>query len=183
MSKSAEPTKRFILGRVFANQREEALQLITEEHKSPVTSLRQISADCYEYCVTLDRSTSAKQDKRRLHQLTKADISAWQKARLNKGQEKYKDAHLNRYSLVDVMEELLDAQNILALGIERITNAMRACQDSDKGYAEALFESATLWNRIGATIDAVIEFDQRLPDDVCTDDEGGSRIWWEASND
>lgn len=170
--KSPEPTKRSILGKVSC--REDALQLSANWKK--------ILEGIYEYSVSLDQHSSSKQHKRRLHQLTKVDISAWQKARLKKGQEKYKDSHLKRYSLVDVMEELLDAQNILALGIERITKNMKSNKDALK-YAPALFESNTLWNRINSAIEDIIELDQKLPDDVCTDEKGGLRIWWEASND
>ena len=61
----------------------------------------------------------------RLSDLTRAQIDEWRKARMEKGQEKYGDAHLERYNLVDIVEKLLDAQNIICLLQDRL------CEEPD----------------------------------------------------
>jgi len=55
----------------------------------------------------------------RLHQLTDKQIHEWRMARLEYGRQKYGDRHLQRYNLVDLMEELLDALNIVEFVNER----------------------------------------------------------------
>ena len=63
----------------------------------------------------------------RLYNLGGKDLYKWQKTRLKEGQKKYGNSDLDRYNLVDIMEELLDAVDILdrminRLGYETIIN-------------------------------------------------------------
>lgn len=108
---------------------------------------------------------------KRLHELTREQLEAWRRERARVGREKYGDAHLNRYGLVDVMEELLDALNIMDLtdcrvgpfGVETSTY-----------YTEMVRLEAALRKAIAAAQAA----DRALPDIECTDEQGGDRIWW-----
>lgn len=102
---------------------------------------------------------------KRLYQLTPEDIDAWRKARLEDGQRKYKDGHLQRYGMVDVLEELLDAANILWLSFERTQKHLPAYE--------------ALRDKLAESMDAAIVLDEKLDDDDCTDEKGGERIWWD----
>ena len=110
----------------------------------------------------------------RLHELTPEQIEEWRRARLDAGRAKYGDAHMQRYGLVDVMEELLDAENILThLFLERMKSAY------PKGMSLAQFKRLAIINEdLGRAIEGLQELDALLPDHVCSDEQGGERIWW-----
>lgn len=108
----------------------------------------------------------------RLHELTPEQLHEWRRERRDAGREKYGDSHLERYNLVDVMEELLDAVNIVKLlqhrldcaGFELTPEYHAATDDVAHGIAYA--------------VQAVVNLDRLLPDELCTDERGGDRIWW-----
>lgn len=113
----------------------------------------------------------------RLHQLTSEQIDQWRQARLEAGQAQYSDAHLNRYGLVDIMEEVLDAVNILGLWAERLNKAGFSGKDvTNPDNFVGLLEN--IIRGIEDVGNWVIELDEYLPDDLCTDERGGNRIWW-----
>lgn len=105
----------------------------------------------------------------RLHELNRKQIMKWQVARQDAGTEKYGDDHLKRYGLVDVMEKLLDAKNILMKLHDRLLH------DDE---IENIDDIQALIKLINMDIEAIKEFDELLPDKVCTDEKGGDRIWW-----
>lgn len=97
--------------------------------------------------------------------------------RMDAGREKYGDAHLQRYGLVDVMEECLDASNISRLAIDRadldaIENGNVA---THLNYKVALWEFVGL---MGQAINKLREIDTLAPDALCTDERGGERVFW-----
>ena len=109
---------------------------------------------------------------KRLHTLTAAELNAWRQERMRIGQQTYGDRDTGRYNLVDAAEELLDALNIL----ERFENRARA-----QGY-ELDFEQLTNFKALkiytANAIEAAKDLDNTLPDSLCTDENGGARIWW-----
>ena len=109
---------------------------------------------------------------KRLHELNTGDIEAWQQERMRVGQQKYGDRDLNRYNLVDVVEELLDVLNIP----ERFENRARV-----QGYelnGLELYYTKSAERRISEIIKRIFALDEELPDELCTDENGGERIWW-----
>jgi len=106
---------------------------------------------------------AGKEDLKRLHELTDEQVHEWRMARLEYGRQKYGDRHLKRYNLVDLMEELLDALNIVEFVNERAGHVPKM----------ALIEKT-----IKDLILALPIVDKHIKDEHCTDEEGGERIWW-----
>ena len=111
--------------------------------------------------------------KRRLCDLYAGELDAWAKRRLDVGREKYGDAHLQRYNLVDVMEELLDANNIMNLLLERV------CEDAEIGRRnEIIVETLGTITLVKSTMNLICAIDRLCPDYFRDDAKGGKRIWW-----
>ncbi len=108
----------------------------------------------------------------RLHELTNEQIEEWRQARMKIGEKRYEDTHLGRYNLVDVMEEILDALNILV----RLSN--RCFKQNRFLPQKAVSELYSLTNMLDFTIQNVQMADKEIPDELCTDEEGGERVWW-----
>src|SRR5690625_2662623 len=108
----------------------------------------------------------------RLHELTPEQIEEWRRRRAEVGRRKYGDAHLQRYGLVDVMEELLDAQNIVELLVNRILGTDHAA--AVNAQAGVLAIRSALWEMAYE----LQNLDKLLPDHVCSDEQGGERVWW-----
>jgi hypothetical protein len=106
---------------------------------------------------------------KRLHELTPQQIEEWRKARLAWGQTIYGNRDLQRYNAVDVMEELLDCINIL----ERFENRAK-----HQGFKTGFYDKNRLVGAINEAIIWLRSLDARLPDEMCTDENGGKRIWW-----
>ena len=115
-----------------------------------------------------------RRNKMRLHELTQAQFEQWRQARFDAGQSRYGDAHLQRYGLVDVMEELMDADNILTLFMYRVRESMATDTQRDEIAARIY----TIKVVLGFLASLVRELDSVVPDDLCTDERGGERIWW-----
>lgn len=105
---------------------------------------------------------------KRLKDVYWSDLIKWQKERLEAGQVKYKDAHLQRYGLVDVVEEILDALNILELMKERLSPDAKMIEQIDWEIRRRLHQVLLGCQRI----------DGLIADEFCTDEKGGKRIWW-----
>ncbi len=113
----------------------------------------------------------------RLADVTNPQIDEWRAARLEAGQKKYDDAHLERYNLVDVMEELLDAQNIVALMQDRLLED--AGWSLSSSWAGDVFtELAQVFSGIEMVLRFLQGIDLRLPDSYRDDAKGGERVWW-----
>lgn len=114
----------------------------------------------------------------RLYEITDEQLADWIIERRKIGKEKYGNAHLKRYNLVDVTEELLDAINIMGLFKDRLesteqnTLSYPFIEEKIKRDHQAIV--AMLYNLIFA----LQELDKYYNDDVCTDEFGGRRIWW-----
>ncbi len=104
---------------------------------------------------------------KRLYELTKKEINEWREERQRVGNEKYGREHLRKYNLVDVMEELLDAINILNLFHERMEKQNINYPVPDKNW---------LQKDIQSLIEYIQRLDKMIPDKVCTDNT--YRIWW-----
>ncbi len=87
-------------------------------------------------------------------------------------QLKYGDWDTKRYSLVDVAEELLDVLNIL----ERFENRARA-QGYEIDYNQQM-RLRKIKDDVFSDLARVRNLDELLPDELCTDENGGERIWW-----
>lgn len=110
----------------------------------------------------------------RLHELTPEQIEQWRQARLTAGLAKYGVAHMQRYGLVDVMEELLDANNILTLFMDRVREGM--VPDTQRADIAIYVYTAKVW--LGFVASLISGLDSIVPDELCTDERGGARIWW-----
>ena len=108
---------------------------------------------------------------KRLHEITSAELEDWKRARMNVGQLKYGDRDTKRYNLVDVVEELLDALNIL----ERFENRARVQGLVDYNQQMRLRK---IKDDVFSDLARVRSLDELLPDELCTDENGGKRIWW-----
>lgn len=104
---------------------------------------------------------------KRLHELNGEQLKHWVKARKEAGREEYGDAHLKRYNLVDVVEELIDAYIILELFEDRMEKEDINYPVPDKNFIK---------HRIYKLINYLQELDEKVPDKACTDNT--NRIWW-----
>lgn len=111
-------------------------------------------------------------DIKRLHKITLAELEEWRQERMRVGQLKYGDRDTKRYSLVDVAEELLDVLNIL----ERFENRARA-QGYEIDYNQQM-RLRKIKDDVFSDLARVRSLDELLPDELCTDENGGERIWW-----
>ena len=101
-------------------------------------------------------------------------VGKWSAARLRHGESKYGEAHLQRYGVVDIMEELIDAKNIAGLLLCRVV-----CSELTAEQRTKICEAVTLLNRsLEHTGLYLRQLDELLPDELCTDEQGGDRIWW-----
>lgn len=120
----------------------------------------------------------------RLHEVTQDQIDEWAARRAEVGRNKYGDAHLKRYNLVDVMEELLDATNILGLWAERMKAEGVANNPGMLGDPEGVLRCMEgVVAGLDRAISGLIALDKHFPDHLCTDEEGGQRVWWRQNND
>ncbi|MGI6558581.1 MAG: hypothetical protein ACOX20_06410 [Limnochordia bacterium] len=110
---------------------------------------------------------------KRLHKTCWTDILDWQRARMEAGQAKYGDAHMERYGLVDIVEELLDALNILELAKERWGTIV--CPN-DRSLQKLLYT-------LRLALRECVALAEMLPDGICTDEAGGKRIWWSSQQE
>jgi hypothetical protein len=108
---------------------------------------------------------------KRLHKITSAELEEWKRERMRVGQLKYGDRDTKRYNLVDVVEELLDALNIL----ERFENRARVQGLADYNQQMRL---RRIKEDVVSDLARVRSLDELLPDELCTDENGGERIWW-----
>lgn len=109
---------------------------------------------------------------RRLHHLKSSDFREWIQARKEAGQKRYGDAHLKRYGLVDIAEELQDSLIVMELFLDRLTKQGIKVQPELKEMIVAFS------GLVGMALSALLAIDEDLPDEVCTDECGGDRIWW-----
>lgn len=109
----------------------------------------------------------------RLHELTEGQLTEWRVARMDAGRSKYGNAHMHRYGCVDIAEELQDARNIAML-----TGARVYRQLDDPGVKlQAIRLLRIFADRMDEAMALLQEIDVLLPDEVCSDEQGGERIW------
>lgn len=109
---------------------------------------------------------------RRFHQLSPDDWEKWRRARDEHGRRKYGSAHLDRYNVVDIAEELLDAHTITDRLMDRVA------RQGEEAAVRVAFLVASFRACVDACMRLLREIDRILPDEVCTDGQGGQRIWW-----
>jgi len=109
---------------------------------------------------------------KRFHQLSGREVEEWRKARMEAGREKYHNIDHKRYGIVDIAEEALDSLNI----IERMI--IRWSKDQFPISHRLHSKLIILWFLLEQVLEILDEIDRYLPDKVCTDEEGGERIWW-----
>ncbi len=117
-----------------------------------------------------------KQQIRRLFAVSSRDIIRWQKLRAENGREQYKDAHLQRYGLVDVAEEIFDAMHILALAYERIYS--QTITPNPRVVRNIADRFARTNNLLGEVFEELCSLDRQLSHHVCSDEQGGVRVGW-----
>ena len=110
----------------------------------------------------------------RLHEITPEELFMWRMRRAQVGHERYGDSDLDRYALVDVMEELMDVLNILDRAKNRAVQENRS--EDFRSLITLLF--ADIDNDVRRAIEKTIEADYYLPDDFCTDGNA-RRIWFD----
>ena len=109
---------------------------------------------------------------KRLHELNNEQLKEWVKARKEVGREEYGDAHLKRYNLVDVVEELIDAYIILELFHEKM---------EIYGVNYPIPDKNEIRNNLYQLIIKLQKLDEFIPDKACTDNT--HRIWWGDDNE
>lgn len=117
---------------------------------------------------------------KRLYEITEHELEKWRIKRMSVGQEKYKNHHLQRYGLVDVMEELLDAQNILYLITDRLWTTRDPDSQTELDLCVKLEQE--IWkinDEIANLRDKLVALDKLFPEKFCTDEMGERRIWWD----
>ena len=107
----------------------------------------------------------------RLHKLTDKQINEWYQARVEVGKEQYADDHLQRYNLVDIMEEIMDAHRILKLFQNRMLKECNYTADIDGMIDVIKLELKTIE-------DDLKFLDSFVADEACSDEKGGERVWW-----
>lgn len=107
--------------------------------------------------------------------MNETDLVEWKQARKDVGWQRYGEKSYCRYNLVDVMEELMDAEVILERFKERL--ARERCLLSPEGQKTL----AAIIDGIAKIQLLIVELDKALPDGVCTDEAAGERIWWPSS--
>lgn len=112
---------------------------------------------------------------KRLYLLMPRQVYAWEQKRSEIGKQRYGERHLQRYNLVDVMEELLDALVILDRFEDRIE---KQCDSESLEIVRKFNSHARLRRHIKGAIQSMIELDSHFNGDICTDEQGGDRIWW-----
>ncbi len=113
---------------------------------------------------------------KRLRNMGPVQLKAWADNRMAVGERKYGDWHLRRYGLVDVVEELLDAQNIIHLLRDRVRKDVANVDNYQQD--NFLQQIQRLEKAIQQAVDYAQIVDETLPNGVCTDEHGGKRIWW-----
>src|SRR5690606_33904211 len=109
---------------------------------------------------------------RRLHQLSDRELEEWQEARKAVGWEKYGESSYRRYNLVDVMEELMDAEVILDRFEERLQ------RQGFTLFSDRYMKLMAIRDCLAQAKALIRRLDFSLPGSVCTDEMGGKRIWW-----
>lgn len=108
----------------------------------------------------------------RLHRLKHGDLEKWVFARREAGRKRYGDDHLKRYGLVDAVEEVFDTLHIVELTLDRMGKQGIPVSTEVKRYVTRLSFL------LGEALSLIFAIDQTLPDEVCTDELGGDRVWW-----
>lgn len=122
----------------------------------------------------------------RLHKVTFPKLKEWKKARFEDGQKKYKDSHLQRNGPVDVAEEIIDGMNIVELIQDRIKHQKVKYKVNAGPIAnpeEAVIEGLNRVNKkLLEAFYLLQQVDCWLPDELCTDEKGGKRIYVNCSD-
>ena len=110
-------------------------------------------------------------------------IQMWMLQRLHAGQEKYKNAHLRRNGLDDIREELLDAQNIAYLMIDRFSKQWQYVEQDKETRINNLVEHLVAICNLALQVCDILE--DEIPAEYLTDEESGGRIFiteWRETN-
>lgn len=108
---------------------------------------------------------------KRMHNLSDEEIVEWYNTRFENNELKDIESNLQRYNLVDIMEKLFDAYRILDLFNLRISDSM---------FADNIeVEIDWLFHKLKGLENHIRRLDELIPDEYCTDEKGGKRIWWD----
>lgn len=114
---------------------------------------------------------------KRLHELSKDEWLIWERVRREFGREKYGDAHKERYTLLDEMEELFDLTDIHRKGgLDRIYK-YAITLDNEQEIVEIMRANNRITDLADELREAIINLDKLLPDKVCSDNVE-ERIGW-----
>ena len=108
---------------------------------------------------------------KRLKDIMNWELAEWGKARMEAGREKYHSIDHDRYNLLDVAEELIDAANIVKRLEHHLGEELLSRRD-----VELRLEH--LKSSLEHALNDLAYLDRALPDEICNDEEGGDRIWW-----
>ncbi len=98
---------------------------------------------------------------KRVASMSVRQVNALREKRFKVGREKYGDAHMSRYGLLDVLEELLDAQNILDLTSSRIEGS--GVVDDQQVFVDI----SRIYTSIENIINLVKRADEYIPLEAC----------------
>lgn len=104
---------------------------------------------------------------KRITGMTDEEFRAWKEARLTAGQKKYGKAHLLRNGILDIAEELLDADNIAELHMKDRWGQMNL--EAKRAFHDFILS-------LDKTIQELITLETHLKDSCLDDIAGGKRV-------
>ena len=112
----------------------------------------------------------------RISELSKKDFIDHRVKKLEIGQREYGDSDLQRYNLLDVLEEQADSLNIL----DRFENRLEHEDDLTEYEQSILDGDCTEYKKLREAIEFVYRklflLDAQLSDTICSDENGGNRV-------
>ncbi len=110
----------------------------------------------------------------RVKDLSPGDVRKWRDAREKIGRQEYGDDHLDRYNLVDLIEEIIDADVILQRFIDRLEK-QHGLDDKNEVFHSNI---GKINNNLNDIIWRCVLLDHHLAEQHVTDGKGGQRVYW-----
>lgn len=102
---------------------------------------------------------------KRIAAMSQRQIDELREKRMKAGWETYGDAHLRRYGLLDVLEEVVDAQNILDLTMIRVGRS------GVTNEGEIYDRISLAFRALDGVIKIIRRADEIIPEEACFEEE------------
>lgn len=114
---------------------------------------------------------------KRIKDINNEEFGKWKKKREEMGNREYGDDHLQRYNLLDELEELNDMMHIH----EKMLNKVMAYEEETGEKVidnELYFRFRLLQDLASKMKETIYKMDLLMPQELCEDDLGGERVGW-----